>query len=125
MEIRKASVQDLGQIMQVYDKARKFMRENGNAEQWKGNLTAKVTSGETELKAGTDGIYALPVPEGKKASFTNVYDSTTSIKFAGTKALVNNTLSDSMPFEFVITGENDKRFTAVDPEGQEYSTDTK
>ena len=30
MEIRKASVQDLGQIMQVYDKARKFMRENGN-----------------------------------------------------------------------------------------------
>ena len=26
MEIRKASVQDLGQIMQVYDKARKFMR---------------------------------------------------------------------------------------------------
>lgn len=24
MEIRKASVQDLGQIMQVYDKARKF-----------------------------------------------------------------------------------------------------
>ena len=34
MEIRKASVQDLGQIMQVYDKARKFMRENGNAEQW-------------------------------------------------------------------------------------------
>lgn len=34
MEIRKASVQDLGQIMQVYDKARRFMRENGNAEQW-------------------------------------------------------------------------------------------
>ena len=31
MEIRKASVQDLGQIMQVYDKARKFMRENANA----------------------------------------------------------------------------------------------
>ena len=30
-----------------------------------------------------------------------------------------------MPFEFVITGENDKRFTAVDPEGQEYSTETK
>lgn len=90
----------------------------------KGNLTAKVTSGETELKAGTDGIYALPVPEGKKASFTNVYNSTTSIKFAGTKALVNNTLSDSMPFKFVITGENDKRFTAVDPKGQEYSTET-
>ena len=34
MEIRKASVQDLEQIMQVYNKARIFMRENGNAEQW-------------------------------------------------------------------------------------------
>ena len=34
MEIRKASVQDLDQIMQIYEKAREFMRTNGNAEQW-------------------------------------------------------------------------------------------
>lgn len=43
MEIRKASVQDLGQIMQVYDKARKFMGENGNAEQW-----VKITPQQTD-----------------------------------------------------------------------------
>lgn len=34
MEIRKASMQDLEQIMQIYDRAKKFMRENGNKEQW-------------------------------------------------------------------------------------------
>ena len=34
MEIRKASMQDLEQIMHVYKNARKFMRENGNEEQW-------------------------------------------------------------------------------------------
>ena len=34
MEIRKASMQDLEQIMQIYDHAKKFMRENGNKEQW-------------------------------------------------------------------------------------------
>ena len=34
MEIKKASMQDLEQIMHVYKNARKFMCENGNEEQW-------------------------------------------------------------------------------------------
>lgn len=34
MEIRKASAQDLDQIMQIYENAKTFMRENGNKEQW-------------------------------------------------------------------------------------------
>lgn len=34
MEIRKASVQDLDQIMQIYRDAKAFMRANGNKEQW-------------------------------------------------------------------------------------------
>ena len=34
MEIRKASVQDLDQIMQIYENAKTFMRENGNKDQW-------------------------------------------------------------------------------------------
>ena len=34
MEIKKASAQDLDQIMQIYEKAKEFMRANGNAEQW-------------------------------------------------------------------------------------------
>ena len=34
MEIRKASLQDLDQIMQIYENAKAFMRANGNKEQW-------------------------------------------------------------------------------------------
>lgn len=34
MEIKKASAQDLDQIMQIYEKAKEFMRANGNAKQW-------------------------------------------------------------------------------------------
>ena len=34
MEIRKASEQNLDQIMQIYESARVFMRTNGNKEQW-------------------------------------------------------------------------------------------
>ena len=34
MEIRKASVKDLDQIMQIYENARAFMCANGNKEQW-------------------------------------------------------------------------------------------
>lgn len=34
MKIRKASEQDLDQIMQIYEKAKAFMHANGNKEQW-------------------------------------------------------------------------------------------
>ena len=34
MEIRKASAQDLDQIMQIYENAKAFMRENGNKDKW-------------------------------------------------------------------------------------------
>ena len=34
MEIRKALLQDLDQIMQIYENAKAFMRANGNKEQW-------------------------------------------------------------------------------------------
>lgn len=36
MEIRKAKLADLSQIMEIYAKARIFMAEHGNAEQWAG-----------------------------------------------------------------------------------------
>lgn len=34
MEIRKASFKDIDEIMQIYDHAKVFMRENGNKDQW-------------------------------------------------------------------------------------------
>ena len=69
MEIRKASVQDLGQIMQVYDKARKFMRENGNAEQWGEDYpSAELIEHDWEgkfdfLKEYCDVVYLPRTPE--------------------------------------------------------------
>ena len=35
MEIRKATMDDLGELMEIYAHARKFMAEHGNARQWK------------------------------------------------------------------------------------------
>ena len=36
MTIRKAEMRELDRIMRIYDGARAYMRENGNAEQWSG-----------------------------------------------------------------------------------------
>jgi len=37
MNIRKATARELTQIMEIYNRAREYMRENGNLEQWNGN----------------------------------------------------------------------------------------
>ncbi len=34
MEIRKTELQDLDVVMEIYDKARQYMRQNGNLNQW-------------------------------------------------------------------------------------------
>lgn len=34
MIIRKTEISDIGEVMNVYDRARKFMREHGNHAQW-------------------------------------------------------------------------------------------
>lgn len=34
MNIRKTALEDLDKVMGIYDKARQYMRDNGNASQW-------------------------------------------------------------------------------------------
>lgn len=34
MEIRKTVLEDLNKVMEIYENARQYMRENGNANQW-------------------------------------------------------------------------------------------
>lgn len=34
MEIRRTSISDLDKVMEIYDKARAYMRKNGNTKQW-------------------------------------------------------------------------------------------
>lgn len=41
MQIRKAKIEDLAQIMPLYDKAREFMAKNGNPSQWGKNNPPK------------------------------------------------------------------------------------
>ena len=41
MNIRKAKFTDIPKMMEIYDKAREFMRENGNPTQWSGGYPSK------------------------------------------------------------------------------------
>ena len=41
MEIVKASAEQIDEILKIYASARRFMRENGNMEQWNGNYPSR------------------------------------------------------------------------------------
>lgn len=41
MKIRKTTMEDLSAVMELYEKAREFMTENGNSEQWGHNHPPK------------------------------------------------------------------------------------
>ncbi len=49
--IRKARQKDLDRLMEIFDHARKFMAENGNANQWINGYPGKELI-ESEIKAG-------------------------------------------------------------------------
>ncbi len=52
MEIRKAKNQDLNTIINIYDKAREFMKQSGNGGQWKNGYPTKELL-EQDIKEGT------------------------------------------------------------------------
>ena len=86
-----------------------------------GKLTAILKVGENEpAKIIKDDVvvYTLSKAEGKDATFNNIYDASVSIKLKGTKELLNNKLTTTMPFRFTITGaEGDNRFTVNNEDG--------
>ena len=51
MEIRKALPEDMPEILKIYDRARAFMRETGNPNQW-GNHNPPVSVLEKDVGAG-------------------------------------------------------------------------
>lgn len=66
--VRPASIQDLSQILSVYDSAREFMRQNGNASQWAGGyppeamLRRDIAAQQLyvlEEDGGIHGVFAL------------------------------------------------------------------
>ena len=86
-----------------------------------GKLTAILKVGENEpTKIIKDNVvvYTLSKAKGKDATFNNIYDASVSIKLKGTKELLNNKLTTTMPFRFTITGaEGDNRFTVNNEDG--------
>ena len=68
MFIRKAHPDDISEILQIYDIARKFMRASGNFSQWGGGypgealLSADIQSGNLYvmcLDSTIEGVFAL------------------------------------------------------------------
>ena len=51
MNIRNSKTEDLPVLMQIYDDAREFMRESGNAEQWSGGYPSdKIIISDVEAE---------------------------------------------------------------------------
>lgn len=81
MQIRKASLNDLGRIKEIYENAKKFMRASGNREQWTGNypsdelITKDITDGNCfvcEENGSVLGVFCLFDSPDK--TYERIYD---------------------------------------------------
>lgn len=81
MEIRKAKLDELDALMAIYDGARAYMRENGNAEQWGNGYPSKELI-RTDIETGhchvcvEDGeiLGVFCYFEGEDPTYQTVYD---------------------------------------------------
>lgn len=60
MKIRKANIEDLEQILEIYAQARAFMRAHGNMEQWRGGHPYREVL-ESDIEKGQ--LYVLEEEE--------------------------------------------------------------
>ena len=65
IEIRKTTLNDLDRVMEIYDIARNFMRENGNASQWgdgypvRALIEEDIARGESFVMVEDDEIHGV------------------------------------------------------------------
>ncbi len=67
MEIRRANMAEYDEILRIYERARQFMRETGNPDQWKnseptpGQVMADIESGELYViyDDAIEGVFVL------------------------------------------------------------------
>lgn len=64
MNIRKATLHELPEIMAIFDRAKRFMRENGNPRQWRDYppeelLRQDIAAGDCYVMESGDGIEAV------------------------------------------------------------------
>ena len=70
MEIRKANIDDLCQIMSIYSSAREYMKESGNPTQW-GNSYPPVEVIENDIHSGISYVICENgMPHGVFVFFT-------------------------------------------------------
>lgn len=64
--IRKATLEDMPILLEIYDRARKFMASCGNVNQWTNGYPSKEILSE-DIKKGE--MYVLEDEDGIQASF--------------------------------------------------------
>ena len=80
MTVRKAKYTDLAEIDTIYESARAFMRESGNATQWQGGYPSREIT-ESDIEAGrlylvTEGEEILAVfafANGNEPTYDKIY----------------------------------------------------
>lgn len=81
MEIRKANMQDLPEILKLYAEARRFMQETGNGTQWgtsyppKEQVEADILAGKSYV-CEADGVLAgvFYFSEGPDPDYAKIYE---------------------------------------------------
>lgn len=81
MEICRAGVEQLPEILKIYENARRFMRENGNREQWQGGypgealLRSDIEKGQLYLCMEGDEILGVFCYfEGVDPTYVRIYE---------------------------------------------------
>ena len=81
MKIRRATANELPQIMEIYARAREFMRQNGNPDQWKDNhpsiemIREDIEQGNCYLCVSMGEIYGVfYFSEGDDPTYSYIED---------------------------------------------------
>ena len=81
MYVRKTRKEDLSQIAEIYKNAKKFMKENGNPTQWKGDYPNEFDAEQDIEKGigyvcvdGEDVVGVFAFIEGVDPTYVHIYD---------------------------------------------------
>ena len=81
MHVRKTRKEDLPRIAEIYKQAKKFMKENGNPTQWKGDYPNEFDAEQDIEKGigyvcvdGEDVVGVFAFIEGVDPTYVHIYD---------------------------------------------------
>ena len=81
MYVRKTRKEDLSQIAEIYKNAKKFMKENGNPTQWRGDYPNEFDAEQDIEKGigyvcvdGEDVVGVFAFIEGVDPTYVHIYD---------------------------------------------------